>query len=1056
MYSYTKIISQTFLIGIFFLSCENDPVNVTSEYIQSNVEVYSFDFSNSKSCNFQSNTFIDCDIENLSNIDSLNIVNSFRIYSGSPNDYNDQLYSYAVFNLDLSSTNDLSCTSDNFSSASMEITSFNQLKDEEFNDETEIDEVLEYYIDQSGIDIYLGHLNIDWSNLSNLPLDEFISSNDFETNMSNVSFSLGEYDVTIDSLENYVDNFCNLGSLDILIRYENNSDDDMIKDYIEFVSSDYIFQPSQPKLYIDYELTEQETVVENKFIFDSVFENNQSLSFNLSFEDDLESNDWGKFLIANSEDLESTSLSNLSIDSIVIDSPLISTISNSFFDFDLSFTFSINNSDINVDNFLPIEFYIDNLVGYVESSDPIGDNWQDCGSDSDCSFVDVDGSQNNGIWDIGERYEKNQILDWNDENGNNEYDFGETLIESFNDYGVDNCPNIYEMGVGEDCATEPGQSLYNDLGTQNNNIYDYNESFEDVGDDGCLDIYEDGLGGCSLDNSNYDIEENPDPNGDNYNIDPNEDNWKDYGSDGCFDEFETGDPDNPCDSNNSSYDEELNSDPNGDNYSFSDNLSGTELNGVWDIGELSEGNGRYDLGETFYDVGSNGLMDSIEEFPDIDNYDELTNPLGTEGNGQWDLGEPYQDYGVDGVINYLEPNYNTSGTENNNLYDTNEPFEDLGLDGCEDIYETGNLDNPCDLDDPAYDQELNPDPNQDNYFVDINSDDWQDCGSDSDCSFVDEDGTHGNGVWDIGEGTELNGKIDWIDTNLNNRIDIDDCINESNECEIWFDDGQDLKPDSLEYLDAGSFLSNNIVHNAGLSANFYLDQNFSYEVEELIDNSKDLNIWFSSIGQSSNPDIYEAIISMRLRKPTKAIEFKVSHSPNIYLDSIDNSYTSIFYGGSDSLINDISVYNIAELNSLHSSSNITLSYGQGIKSHLDFEGLSEFINGDSSIFIDKNNSSLILYPNYIDDEYYFDSGFADVYFSDQNIFLKRIYFDNMDSVSIPIGDLMQKFIDKEFEYNGINLEIDGNGYNFNHPIFYNYNQNENSIFNPKLNLMYAK
>ena len=69
-----------------------------------------------------------------------------------------------------------------------------------------------------------------------------------------------------------------------------------------------------------------------------------------------------------------------------------------------------------------------------------------------------------------------------------------------------------------------------------------NESFEDIGEDGCLDIYEDGNGGCLLDNSNYDIEENPDPNGDNYNIDPSDDNWKDYGSDGCFDEFETGDP----------------------------------------------------------------------------------------------------------------------------------------------------------------------------------------------------------------------------------------------------------------------------------------------------------------------------------------------------------------------------------------------------------------------------------------------------------------------------------------------------------------------------------
>ena len=1056
MYSYIKIISQTFLICIFFFSCENDPLKITSDYIQSNVETLSFDFSNTKSCNFQSNTFIDCSSENLTNIDSLNIVNSFRIYSGGPNDNNDQLHSYAVFSLDLSkSSNDLSCTSDNFSSARIELSSFNQLIDEEINDETEINEVLEYYVDQSGIDVYLGNLSLDWSNLPNLSLDDFISSNNFEANMSNANFSLGEYDITIDSLQNYVDNFCDLGNLDVLIRYENSLDDDIVKNYIEFVSSDYIFQPSQPKLYIDYNLLEQETVVENKYVLDSEF-STQLFGLPVPLQNDPSSSDWGKFLVAYSEELESGNLYPFNIDSLNISSPLVSTISDSFIDLAIGFIFSIDNTNINQDNFFPIEFYIDDLVGYVESTDPLGDNWQDCGSDGDCSFEDLDGTQGNGSWDFGERYEKNQVLDWNDENQNNEYDFGEPLFENFNDYGVDNCPNIYEMGIGQDCATEIGQSLYNDLGTQNNNTYDDNESFEDVGEDGCLDIYEDGTGGCLLDSLIYDIEENPDPNGDNYNIDPSDDNWKDYGSDGCFDEFETGDPDNPCNSDDSTYDEELNSDPNGDNYSFLDNPSGTELNGLWDLGELTEGNGRYDLGETFYDVGSNGLIDSVEEFPDIDNYDEINNPLGTEGNGQWDLGEPYQDYGIDAIVNYLEPNYNTSGTENNNLYDTNEPFEDLGIDGCDDIYETGDPDNPCNLDGSGYDQELNPDPNHDNYLVDINSDDWQDCGSDSDCSNVDENGSQSNGIWDIGEGTELNGKIDWVDTNLNNIIDLDDCLEDSSECEIWLDDGQDLKPDSLEFLDSGSFLSKNIIHNSALTADFHIDQDLNSDIDALVDDSKDINIWLASIYPTTENGQYEATINIRLRKPAKAIEFKVSHSPHIFLDSINNSYTSIFYGGSDSLINDISVYNISELNTMHSSDNIALSYGKGIKSHLDFEGLSNFINGDSSIFVDKTNSSLILYSNYIADEYYFDSGFADIYYSDQNIFLKRIYFDSMDSISIPIGDLMQKFIDKEFDYNGINLEIDGNGYNFNYPVFYNSNQDENSMFSPKLNIMYAK
>ena len=324
----------------------------------------------------------------------------------------------------------MSCTSDNFSSAKIEFSSFNQLKDEEFNDETELEEVLEYYVDQSGIDIYIGHLNIDWSNLSNLSLDDFINSNNFEADMTNVDFSLGEYDITVDSLQNYINNFCSLNNLDVLIMYENSTDDDDIKNYLELVSSNYIFQPSQPQLYIDYDLLEQETIVENKFILESVFENNQSLNFNVNFEDDPNSSDWGKFLIANSEDLENLNISSLSIDSIFIDSPIVSSIPDSFIDFDLNFTFSIDNSNIIEDNFLPIEFYIDNLVGYVESSDPLGDNWQDCGSDSDCSIQDEDGTQGNGIWDIGERYEKNQILDWNDDNSNNVYDFGESLIEA--------------------------------------------------------------------------------------------------------------------------------------------------------------------------------------------------------------------------------------------------------------------------------------------------------------------------------------------------------------------------------------------------------------------------------------------------------------------------------------------------------------------------------------------------------------------------------------------------------------------------------------------------
>ena len=86
------------------------------------------------------------------------------------------------------------------------------------------------------------------------------------------------------------------------------------------------------------------------------------------------------------------------------------------------------------------------------------------------------------------------------------------------------------------------------------------------------------------------------------------------------------------------------------------------------------------------------------------------------------------------------------------------------------------------------------------------------------------------------------------------------------------------------------------------------------DIDALVDDSKDINIWFASIDPTTENGQYEATINIRLRKPAKVIEFRLAHSPNIYLDSIDNAYTSIFYGGADSLINDISIYNISELN----------------------------------------------------------------------------------------------------------------------------------------------
>tara|TARA_Y100000996_G_C21989598_1_gene424015 strand:- start:166 stop:498 length:333 start_codon:yes stop_codon:yes gene_type:complete len=110
------------------------------------------------------------------------------------------------------------------------------------------------------------------------------------------------------------------------------------------------------------------------------------------------------------------------------------------------------------------------------------------------------------------------------------------------------------------------------------------------------------------------------------------------------------------------------------------------------------------------------------------------------------------------------------------------------------------------------------------------------------------------------------------------------------------------------------------------------------------------------------------------------------------------------------------------------------------------------------MLIDQDLSELILYADYNNDNYYFNSGFSDIYYSglENDIFLKRIYYDQVDSIIIPIGNLIQEFIDKTLPYNGINIKVDGNGYNFNYPAFLKNGQNENVVFNPKLRVVYLK
>ena len=136
---------------------------------------------------------------------------------------------------------------------------------------------------------------------------------------------------------------------------------------------------------------------------------------------------------------------------------------------------------------------------------------------------------------------------------------------------------------------------------------------------------------------------------------------------------------------------------------------------------------------------------------------------------------------------------------------------------------------------------------------------------------------------------------------------------------------------------------------------------------------------------------------------------------------------------------------------------IILDYHQGIETVIDFDGLDDFMIQDKTFLIDENYSNLFLYLNHTGTD--FAEGYSDIYYNglEEDIFLKRIYHDGPDSVMISIGGLIQKFVDKEIDYEGIKLKIGSGGYDLNTLNFHRYSEDPNSIMlNPRIEFMYSR
>ena len=207
-------------------------------------------------------------------------------------------------------------------------------------------------------------------------------------------------------------------------------------------------------------------------------------------------------------------------------------------------------------------------------------------------------------------------------------------------------------------------------GTENNNVYDEGELWDDLGIDVCPDSLEIIGGGCASTIADSDYSNGTEGNG---ILD-----WEDLDGNGVWTDSSEGEKwfdcgiDQVCNDNDDS--DNYMDDPNGDNYNQDSNPDG------------SEGNGVYDLGEPFFDIGIDGI--------------EFSDDYG-ENNYTFQPGEPFLDTGADGSFDYDESGYNIIGTENNKNYDFGEQFEDCGIDST------------CDDGDSTDD--YNGDPNNDNY-----------------------------------------------------------------------------------------------------------------------------------------------------------------------------------------------------------------------------------------------------------------------------------------------------------------------------------------------------
>ena len=600
--------------------------------------------------NFVREVFLLNEENSISIQDSVNIGDSQRLYSGIIN--GDTTYLFLQINIDHFSLNHPVCDSViSYGLPSISLKSFSNILQFENEDS------YEYYINEDNLKIYLSDFSVlgnEWdedinllSNQIEIEKGDELSFYAVDNNIIKIEFP--EFDNN--GQDSYIDLWCSGNKIGLIIQYLPDELHDIR--FIEWYSSE---SNNKPKVNIDYISLDLTSKQSNQFIINSVL---SDYGFHyIDNDSSLWSPSWGHFYIM---DLDTNSILeevvNLSHFPIIADLSVPVSSNENLIQINLSL-----NSDI-IDSIDVINFSLSNAKAYL-FNDPQNDN------------VEVGGSENNNVWDH-EDINQDGIIDTLE------------VYELWDDFGLDQCQDIYENGFGgcckdkleSDCMDSDGclysdsgvciSSVYNSTGLVGNGKWDY------IDEDG------DGLFDVDIDSYEFWIDSGI---GQEINLDPS------------YDDF------NPSLGNDNP---QLFTEGNGI-YDYPGEIClDFGLDGLPDTGDIHEGDNVCDDFELFFDTGIDGLFSVDEDgYCDCQINNNQWDFIDANENGLYDLGEQHEswidegigeEYNVDPNNDNFDPasadnNDPDIYTENNFIYDAIDEFNyefwyDFGIDQVSDSLE---------------------------------------------------------------------------------------------------------------------------------------------------------------------------------------------------------------------------------------------------------------------------------------------------------------------------------------------------------------------------------